>query len=240
MELLDSCSPLLVGPWDANVDFRADELANGRDTAYARLTSLVLDHLARNVRAGGIVLDAGCGLGYVSNSIVSAGYRVEGIDCSQQSISHARKKFSAIIFRTSAIEDFASHPQSQVRYDAVVANMVLHATPRISSFMESVRRVLKPGGTVIATIPHPRFFLLRKKLAPATFNDSDRIALFIPFRICGGRTHPEAVPYFQRPLQDYGDEMRRSGLTDVRLRPAKVGDDQHSLLVLSARRPSGE
>jgi SAM-dependent methyltransferase len=240
MELLDSSSPLLVGPWDANVDFRADELDNGRDAAYVRLTSLVLDHLSRHVPAGAIVLDAGCGLGYLANSMAWAGYYVDGIDCSLQSISHARKKFPEISFRTSAMENYATGPQCRGRYDAVVANMVLHATPRISTFIESVIQVLRPGGTVIAIIPHPQFFLHRKKLAPPTLGDSDRVGFFIPFRICGGRTHPEHVPYFQRPLHDYRDEMLRAGLINVWIRPAKVGNDEHSVLVLSGMRQSGE
>jgi SAM-dependent methyltransferase len=237
-ESLDPGDSALVASWDANVDFRADELANNGDVAYAALTTLVLGLLSESIAPGGSVLDAGCGLGYLANSMAAAGYHVEGIDPSLRSVEYARKKFNTLGFYAQTIESYAVNGPRAGRYDAVVANMVMHTTPQIGSFVASAAEVLRPGGELIATIPHPCFFLPTKESAPVPFEYSENRGFLLPFRIRGGRTHPEPVPYFQRTLEDYNEALHQAGLADLRIRePQRIGGSRyHDMLVLSAMR----
>jgi 2-polyprenyl-3-methyl-5-hydroxy-6-metoxy-1,4-benzoquinol methylase len=235
IESLDPGSPALTSPWDANIDFRADELANDNDVAYSALTTLVLNLLSESVPMRGAVLDAGCGLGYLANSMVTAGYRVVGVDPSRQSIGYAKKMFSTIDFYAETLEIHASESQNAERFDAVVANMVMHATPKLAAFVASAAEMLKPGGSLIATIPHPCFFLPGKDFA--SFDYSKRRGFIIPFRIHGGRTHPEPVPYFQRTLQDYSDALRVAGFTNFWIRePQRINNGRHDMLAISVSR----
>lgn len=229
---------VLVGPWDANVEFRGDELANKGDAAYRALTSLILDLLSECISAGERVLDAGCGLGYLAASMAAAGYQVEGVDASRLSIDYAKKRFSTTRFHAQTIEQFATRPNRVGRKDAVVANMVLHTTPRLDTFITSVVKVLKPGGTFIASIPHPCFFLGTKDSLSIPFSYSVCRGFLIPFRIHGGRTHPELVPYFQRTVGAYTEALYKAGLTDLRIRePQYVGEGrEHDILAIFASR----
>jgi SAM-dependent methyltransferase len=198
---------------------------------------MVLSLLSESIDHGGRVLDAGCGLGYLANSIASAGYQVEAVDPSSQSIEYARKNFPRIKFQSQTAETHAADWRNIAQYDAVVANMVMHATPQITTFITSVSELLKPGGSFIATIPHPCFFLPARNFVPMPFNYSNRRGLLIPFKIHGGRTHPEPVPYFQRTLQDYSDALRSSGLDSLWIRePQRVGDEHNNTLALLASR----
>jgi SAM-dependent methyltransferase len=237
-ESLDPDNPVLVAAWDANVDFRADELANHGDAAYTALTELLMGLLSDRISAGGSILDAGCGLGYLADSIVTAGYRVEGVDPSRLSIAYAKKRFRAIKFSAQTIEQYASDHAHASRHDAVVANMVLHTTPQLDTFAASVAGVLKPGGSFIASIPHPCFFLPTKDSVSVPFDYSATRGFLIPFRIHDGRAHPEPVPYFQRTLEDYSEALHLAGLTDLRIRePQRVGDGrQHDMLAIFASR----
>lgn len=228
----------LLASWDANVDFRADELANRRDTAYADLTELLLGLLTERIPADGSILDAGCGLGYMANSMAAAGYRVEGVDPSRLSIGYAKKSFGNIEFSAQTIEHYASDCAHASRHDAVVANMVLHTTPQLDTFVASAAKVLTPEGSFIASIPHPCFYIPTKESVSIPFDYSVTRGFAIPFRINGGRIHPAPVPYFQRTLEDYSEALHRAGLRDLRIRePQRVGDGRrHDMLAIFASR----
>jgi 2-polyprenyl-3-methyl-5-hydroxy-6-metoxy-1,4-benzoquinol methylase len=228
----------LHASWDTNVDSRADELANHRDRAYADLTELLLGLLAERIPADGSILDAGCGLGYMANSMVAAGYRVEGVDPSRLSIDYAKKSFGNIEFSAQTIEQYASDCAHASRHDAVVANMVLHTTPQLHAFVASSAKALKKEGSFIASIPHPFFFISTKESVSIPLDYSVTRGFAIPFRINGGRTHPAPVPYFQRTLADYSEALHRAGISDLRIRePQRVGHGRcYDILAIFASR----
>jgi SAM-dependent methyltransferase len=233
--------PLLIAAWDANVDVRAHELAGQGDLAYCALTELVLRLLEENVPAGAAVLDAGCGLGYLSGSMAETGYKVAGIDPSGASIDYANHNFYMPSFYLQSIEDHAS-AESEVgieKYGAIVANMVLHATPDLRSFMRSAVALLEPGGVFIATIPHPCFFLGTKDSLSMQSKYSDGVGLLIPFQIYGRPAHPEQVPYFQRTISEYSDQLYLAGFRNVRiLEPRNIGPGRmNDILAIHASKP---
>lgn len=237
-EYITSGSSMVIAPWDQNVDFRADELSNNRDSAYIGLMALVLELLTQTVSKTGSVLDAGCGLGYLSDAIATAGFHVVGVDPSRHSIEYATKRFNTIDFHTRTLEQYAADDRNASHFDAVVANMVMHATPQLDTFVTSAARVLRPGGSFIVTVPHPCFFLTRVKAASAPPDYSEQCGLMIPFRIHGGRAHPEHVPYFHRTIETYSEAINRAGLKDLRIRePRQIGNSRrHDMLAIFASR----
>jgi 2-polyprenyl-3-methyl-5-hydroxy-6-metoxy-1,4-benzoquinol methylase len=230
---LDPDDHALVDSWDANVDFRADELANHADSAYEVLTTLLLDALSGLTSADSPVLDAGCGLGYLANSMAASGYTVEGVDPSRLSIEYAKKTFDSIKFSAQTIEQLASDYSHNASYGAVVANMVLHSTPKLDAFVAAAAKLIEPKGSLLASIPHPCFFLYTKNPTYSLFDYSAAQGFMMPFRIHGGRTHPEPVPYFQRTLEDYSTALHRAGFTNLQIQePRQVGGGRHHDVVL--------
>src|SRR5262249_13977245 len=82
----------------------------------------VLWAFAGNVN-GLVVLDAGCGTGYLSKKLHDRGARVIGIDFSESMIEIARAHNPDIDFREDACTEL--HTLTDASFDLVIANYVL-------------------------------------------------------------------------------------------------------------------
>jgi ubiquinone/menaquinone biosynthesis C-methylase UbiE len=104
--------------------------------------------------AGAQLLDVGCGSGYFARAMAERGATVTAFDISPKMIEHARAAGGAIDYRVldaGAIgEAFA--PAS---FDVVTSCMALQDMPSPGAVMAAIRRVLKPGGRLVASIEHP-------------------------------------------------------------------------------------
>ena len=105
--------------------------------------------------AGEVVLDVGCGTGTLALSMGSRakGVEVAGIDASAEMIGMAQRKAaktgSDIEFKVGLIEQIP-FPDSSV--DLVTSSLMLHHLPSElkREGLAEVRRVLKPGGRLVA------------------------------------------------------------------------------------------
>jgi ubiquinone/menaquinone biosynthesis C-methylase UbiE len=109
-----------------------------------------------NLKSGESVLDVGCGTGTLTMAAkrhVGAEGRVVGIDASPEMIARARKKAARagldITFDTATIE---AMPFADGSFDVVVSSAMLHHLPDETrrKGLQEVRRVLKPGGRMLA------------------------------------------------------------------------------------------
>lgn len=132
-------------------DLLAWLLFRGRERAF-RDRLVVLARLA----PGQSVLDIGCGTGSLAMAakrcLGSAG-RVQGIDASPEMIARARRKASKsgidVSFTQGVVE---SLPFPHRHFDRVLSTVMLHHLPRPAreQCAREIRRVLKPGGLVLA------------------------------------------------------------------------------------------
>jgi ubiquinone/menaquinone biosynthesis C-methylase UbiE len=123
----------------------------GREGAF-REKVIDLAHL----RPGESVLDVGCGTGTLAiaakRRVGSVG-KVCGIDASPEMISRASKKARRagleVVFKNEAVEAL-SFPDAH--FDAVLSTLMLHHLPvkTRERCAREMRRVLKPGGRVLA------------------------------------------------------------------------------------------
>jgi dolichyl-phosphate beta-glucosyltransferase len=98
--------------------------------------------------ARGPLLDVGCGGGAMLAEAPSPGEAV-GVDLAPGALRHARARG----VRNLAAADAAALPFASASFATVLALDVLEHHPRPEEMLAEIRRVLRPGGLLIATVP---------------------------------------------------------------------------------------
>ncbi|QDB78595.1 methyltransferase domain-containing protein [Georgenia wutianyii] len=100
------------------------------------------------------ILDAGCGSGPLAAELVGRGADVTGFDGSPAMIELARRRLGQTVPLT--IHDLSQPlPYEDETFDDVVASLVLHYLQDWDPPLAEIRRVLKPGGRLVASVNHP-------------------------------------------------------------------------------------
>jgi ubiquinone/menaquinone biosynthesis C-methylase UbiE len=104
--------------------------------------------------AGRRVLDVGCGTGQVARALTDLGARVWGIDPSAEMLARARATAPRAAFKEGRGEAL---PFKDRWFERGVFRLVLHLVDRSRALSEA-RRVLVPGGRVVAATFAPEHF----------------------------------------------------------------------------------
>jgi SAM-dependent methyltransferase len=106
--------------------------------------------------AGKVVLDAGCGVGWGSALLLSAGARrVLGIDIDLGAVADSCRRTPSGRF---AVADLAALPMPSASVDVVVCFEVLEHTADAYRTLDELVRVLRPGGLLFVSSPNPRVY----------------------------------------------------------------------------------
>lgn len=101
--------------------------------------------------ARGRILDVGCMFGFLLDEGVRRGLDTHGVELSEAAAAVASSKGHVVTAGT--IEELAeTHPE--LRFDAIFAQHVLEHVPDPVSFLRATRRLLHPGGRLIACVPN--------------------------------------------------------------------------------------
>lgn len=204
--------------WNLNAQARAEELSGNDDPSYRGLVNLVLKRISALYPPSVNILDAGCGLGYLSAAASSAGYNVVGIDPSLESINIAKVSHrngvdtGGLVFEAKSLEQYAAVSEPEV-FEVIIANMTLHAVQKLPTFLDSAARLLSSSGVIVATIPNPGTYLQSRSDIDVGDLDLRRQQLIeIPFRIHSHDPHPAFVYYYHRPFRTYTEAARSAHL----------------------------
>lgn len=106
-----------------------------------------------------LVLDAGCGTGYLSRKLAARGAKVTGVDLSENMIAIAQQKSATENYEIDfQVGDCSKLAKLGDRYfDLVVANYVLMDVPDLEGAIAAFNRVLKLGGSGVLVFSHPCF-----------------------------------------------------------------------------------
>ena len=132
--------------------FMGTLMAWGMNSGHSEVTDWGLRHI--QVAQSDTVLDVGCGGGATVKKLASLASRgkVYGIDYSDRSVAIARRT-NARLIRNERVDirqgSVSSLPFSENTFDLVTAVETHYFCPDLVSDMQEVRRVLKPGGTLM-------------------------------------------------------------------------------------------
>ena len=114
--------------------------------------------VGRRRHEGERVLDAGCGTGEYTVRLALAGFRVTGIDYAPGMLSRARSKLAltpeeSVSLRMASLDRPLPFPDASFEHCILVS--VLRAVAEPGFTLGELRRVLRPGGTLVV-VHYPR------------------------------------------------------------------------------------
>lgn len=117
---------------------------------------------ARPYVAGRVVLDAACGTGYGTAMLAEQAQIVVGIDSCREAIAysirhHRRPNVRCLLMNCGELGLRANS------FDAVISFETLEHLHDMKSFLQEVRRVLKPAGTLLISTPNRPLYAVYNK-----------------------------------------------------------------------------
>src|ERR1039458_10745687 len=101
----------------------------------------------RHVPAGAKVLDAGCGIGLVTRSMLSKGYQAFGIDFDEYSVTRSSREYG---YFPGAVADVTRLPFGPALFDAIfLCSVAEHVASGIETVFRECARALRPQGTLL-------------------------------------------------------------------------------------------
>lgn len=132
------------GFWDRWAK-RYDFAMSGDGRTYAQIVSRMKKVLNKDMA----VLELACGTGLLSVRLAGSVKLLEATDFSEEMIRQAKAKAHSSRLHFS-VQDATNLPYTPGTFDVVVISNALHIMPEPEKALAEIRRVLKPGGILIA------------------------------------------------------------------------------------------
>jgi ubiquinone/menaquinone biosynthesis C-methylase UbiE len=148
---------LVAENWDSIADWYAGLVRDG--SAMHEFSRDILLSVLPPTLAGAHVLDVGCGEGIVTRALAARGAVAVGVDPTSSLIAHARAAERAHPTGASYHHDdgLTLSTVGSESMDWAIAALSLNNISDLHSAVGSIKRVLKPGGRLAFTVPHPCF-----------------------------------------------------------------------------------
>lgn len=216
-EVQDPLEEMIADIWDEKADewdtFVGDD--GDRDLNRRYQSDPALERLLGDVE-GKVLLDAGCGTGYLARRYANLGAKVIAVDISPEMIRVAQSKPGAdsIAYVVDSISTLTTLEDQSV--DLIVANYVLMDTPDLDKALAAFHRVLKPTGRAVVVFLHPCFPLQETRY------DAEPNHSHITWKQSYFQEYPVVVPpwtdvfsssfmVFHRPLSAYFQAFATAG-----------------------------
>lgn len=99
--------------------------------------------------AQGDILDIGCGYGFFLEEMKNRGWHVEGVELSKPAAEIARQKTGSAV-HSCGVEEM----QVSKKYDVITMFYVIEHVADPLSILQTVRKLLKPGGVLVLRYPN--------------------------------------------------------------------------------------
>lgn len=159
-----------------------------------------------SIGPGKRVLDIGCGAGHSSELIKTAGATVVGVDAAEGMVGYAKKTFDGIDFQVGGIEDLNFRDDE---FDVVFAANSVQYAADLGAALRELRRVCKPGGSVVAGLFGPPEGVTYRRVL-------DAVGQFMPKPPPGGKPGG--------PFRLSAPGVLEEGFTSAGIEVSKTGD----------------
>ncbi|MFB9730908.1 class I SAM-dependent methyltransferase [Ornithinimicrobium kibberense] len=181
---------------------RAYSAANEDNLLNAWYERPAMVELAGDVR-GRRVLDAGCGSGPLTAALRDKGADASGFDLSPAMIALARERLGDGV--DLRVADLAARlPYDDPAFDVAVCSLALHYLQDWAGPLGELRRVLRPGGRLVVSVPHPAAYLFN-------YPGSDYFALTRYSEEFTFGDQSAVLTYWHRPLHAMTDAFTQAG-----------------------------
>lgn len=121
--------------------------------AFAKLALLPFKHLLRGTRVipGGKILDVGCGNGAFLHKMQRAEMVAHGVEFSPDGCKEAKRL--GLDVRCGTLEE-QRYPANS--FDVITLNHVFEHVPDPMRTLHELKRILKPGGSIVIAVPNAR------------------------------------------------------------------------------------
>ncbi len=128
-------------------------IINKQNFTYRHIISVIDKHLKKSKATR--VLDIGSGVGTVDFYIASMGYKVLGVDISDNAINVATKnaKFLGVYKHTKFVRKEFPDKIPNGKYDFIICSEVMEHLPDEAKSINAISKLLKKGGIVFITTP---------------------------------------------------------------------------------------
>jgi SAM-dependent methyltransferase len=145
--------------------------------------SLRAGFLLGALRPGETVLDLGCGDGWLTRRIAAAGVRVTGVEVAEAALARARSAAPEVDFRLAPID--GPLPLDDAGFDVVWSSEVIEHVADTGTWLNEIRRVLRPGGRLLLTTPsHGRLRILLGGIERFSEPLGDHLHLYTKRSLC--------------------------------------------------------
>jgi SAM-dependent methyltransferase len=108
-----------------------------------------------DVNSDSLILEIGCGLGYLTYSLNESGFKATGIDISEEAIAYAISKYGEN-FECTDVEEFSlKYPN---KFDIIIMTEVLEHVQDVKKFLIDSKKLLKNSGKIILSTPNKSIF----------------------------------------------------------------------------------
>lgn len=115
----------------------------------------LVERTKKYLAANATVLDYGCATGTIALELAGSVQAVSGIDISSNMIAVARRRAGERALRNVSFTHATIFDETlnQAAFDTILAFSILHLVENPSAAVQRIHRLLKPGGTFIASTP---------------------------------------------------------------------------------------
>ncbi|MBI2565128.1 class I SAM-dependent methyltransferase [Candidatus Woesearchaeota archaeon] len=134
-----------------------------------QIYSATNEAVLRNIPSEAVILDVGCGSGYLSNLLKHKKNIVYGVDFSEEAVKYALQRIDYAKIMDVETDALPFNKKFDVIIFADILEHLKHPEQVIKKFLD----YLKPGGKIIISLPNIANWTIRIKLFFGVFNRTE-------------------------------------------------------------------